>query len=284
MTWNEDLPPNHSPLGLLDVTIALCRAIPILMTILIGLVGMLVLRVIEWPLFGARRPVTPYITTLVCRASLFFIGLKVVLEGEPMKEHGAVVCNHSSWLDIFACNAFQRIYFVSKFEVIRWPLIGQLAQVVGTVFIERNPLKAGKQKLLFKKRLMAGHKLLFFPEGTSTNGQQVLPFKSTLFAAFFEECLKETCFIQPVAVYYDAPVGKDSRFYCWWGDMSFASHLIHTLSCFQRGTLYIKFAQPLAVKESVSRKTLATSTQEIVEEAHKAAMCAAMSPASQTAS
>ena len=83
---------------------------------------------------------------------------------------------------------------------------------------------------MFYARLLAGHKLLFFPEGTSTDGLRVLPFKSTLFAAFFEPELHHTMWIQPVSVVYYAPVGEEARFYGWWGDMEFAPHLLKTLA------------------------------------------------------
>jgi 1-acyl-sn-glycerol-3-phosphate acyltransferase len=141
--------------------------------------------------------------------------------GTPMLKPGAIVSNHASWLDIFALNAFQRIYFVSKSEVSRWPLIGQLAQATGTLFIERNPRKSFNQLRLFEKRLDAGHRLLFFPEGTSSDGLQVLPFKSTLFAAFFNKKLKSISFVQPVSLYYEPPARQDKGFmgggaiWCW---------------------------------------------------------------------
>jgi lyso-ornithine lipid O-acyltransferase len=97
-----------------------------------------------------------------------------------MQHKGALVANHASWLDIFTLNACDRIYFVSKSEVAGWPGIGWLARATGTVFINRQGREAQMQKLLFEARLRAGHRLLFFPEGTSTDGQRVLDFKSTL--------------------------------------------------------------------------------------------------------
>jgi lyso-ornithine lipid O-acyltransferase len=143
-----------------------------------------------------------------------------------MRERGAVVANHSSWMDIFALNARKRVYFVSKAEVARWPGIGWLARATGTVFINRDPKEARAQQTVFEARLKAGHKLLFFPEGTSTDGQRILPFKSTLFGAFFAPDLRDILWVQPVTVIYTAPPGEDPRFYAWWGDMSFGGHLL----------------------------------------------------------
>jgi 1-acyl-sn-glycerol-3-phosphate acyltransferase len=137
---------------------------------LAGLAILLVLRLAEWPLFGARRPLTPHITQFVCRFSLWVIGLKLRQHGRPMHHFGALVANHSTWLDIFVLNALDRVYFVAKTEVARWPMIGWLARATGTVFIERRGGAAGVQRQEFLDRLEKGHRLLFFPEGTSTDG------------------------------------------------------------------------------------------------------------------
>ncbi len=125
-----------------------------------------------------------------------------------MHEKGAVVANHSSWLDIFTLNASQRIYFVAKSEVSGWPGIGWLARATGTVFITRKGTEAKRQQDLFEARLRAGHQLLFFPEGTSTDALRVLPFKPTLFQAFFTHGLDRVLFIQPVTVVYHAPPAR----------------------------------------------------------------------------
>ncbi len=170
-----------------------------------GLVLLLLLRLVEWPLHGANRPWTPHITQSVCRLALAILGLRREVRGQPMHEKGAVVANHSSWLDIFTLNASQRIYFVAKSEVSGWPGIGWLARATGTVFITRKGTEAKRQQDLFEARLRAGHQLLFFPEGTSTDALRVLPFKPTLFQAFFTHGLDRVLFIQPVTVAYHAP-------------------------------------------------------------------------------
>jgi len=132
-----------------------------------GLLVLLLVRLIEWPLFGQARPVTPHITRLVCRTALFLLRLPLVVHGRPMTRSGAIVANHSSWLDVFVLNAVQTVYFVAKAEVAAWPLIGWLARATGTVFIARKGTEAKKQQEIFEARLQAGHRLLFFPEGTS---------------------------------------------------------------------------------------------------------------------
>lgn len=143
---------------------------------------------------------------------------------------GALVANHASWLDIFVLNALSRIYFVSKAEVAGWPAIGWLARATGTLFIERDPKQARAQAQQMEDRLRAGHRLLFFPEGTSTDGLRVLPFKPTLFAAFFGQNQPPGLQVQPVSVSYHAPAGAPARLYAWWGDMDFGSHLLTVLA------------------------------------------------------
>jgi 1-acyl-sn-glycerol-3-phosphate acyltransferase len=229
---------------------------------------LLLLRLIERPLCGQSRPVTPAIPRFVCRNALRILGIAFHMTGTPMAGRGAVVANHSSWLDIFALNAAKRIYFVSKSEVARWPGIGWLARATGTVFIERTPAKARMQTELFQQRLLAGHKLLFFPEGTSTDGLQVLPFKTTLFEAFFAGPLRDTIAVQPVAVIYRAPHGMDARFYGWWGSMAFGTHLLATLAPARAGSVEVVYCPPLPVARFADRKSLAAACEQAVRAAH----------------
>ncbi len=243
---------------------AIVRAIPLIVLVFGGLLVLLVLRLIERPLYGLRRPLTPAITQFVCRMAFVLLGLRYRSIGAPMRGPGAVVANHSSWLDIFALNARKRIYFVSKSEVAGWPGIGWLARATGTVFINRDRREAAEQVRVFRDRLAAGHKLLFFPEGTSTDGQQVLPFKPTLFAAFFDPDLRDSLHIQPVTVRYDAPAGEDPRFYGWWGDMAFGPHLLHTLAARQQGGVTVVYHEPVRLTDFENRKLLAKAMEETV--------------------
>lgn len=235
------------------------------------LVLLLLLRLIERPLFGQARPITPYLTQFVCRAAFVILRLPLSMRGTPMQLKGAVVANHSSWLDIFALNAVQRIYFVSKSEVAGWPGIGWLARATGTVFIARKGTEAKVQQRQFEDRLRAGHKLMFFPEGTSTDAVRVLPFKSTLFAAFWTHGLEHAMHIQPVTVIYHAPKGEDPRFYGWWGSMDFASHLLQVLAVARQGRVEVVFHDPVAVDAFPDRKALAAYCEATIRAAHSLA-------------
>lgn len=233
-----------------------------------GLLLLLLLRLIERPLFGPSRPWTPYITQAVCKLVFPILGLPLTTIGQPMQVKGAVVANHSSWLDIFALNAVQRGYFVAKSEVESWAAIGWLARATGTVFVARKGTEAKRQQALFESRLRAGHKLMFFPEGTSTDAIRVLPFKSTLFAAFYTHGLDHIMYIQPVSVIYHAPPGQDLRFYGWWGEMDFAPHLLQVLAARKQGRVEVIFHPEVPVDAFASRKDLATHCETVIRASH----------------
>lgn len=263
-TWRPEEEPEREPIAPWRWALVLARGVPMLIVLIIGVVLTALLRLIERPAFGMHRPVTPYITMAVCRACLLIIGLRIQSSGQIIEHRGAVVANHSSWLDIFVLNARKRIYFVSKSEVASWPGIGWLARITGTLFIARDPKQAKAQLDLFEERLLAGHRLLFFPEGTSTDGKRVLPFKTTLFQSFFNSHLRSEMQIQPVSLIYTAPAGQDGRFYGWWGDMSFGGHLLHILAESRQGHVSIFYHPPVNVSDFPNRKTLAQHLESVV--------------------
>lgn len=260
-TWTSDDTPKVSQIGALGWVRVACRGTVLGSLVFGGLALLLLVRLIERPACGLRRPVTPYITQFVCRAAFVIMGIGYRTHGALMTMPGAVVANHSSWLDIFALNARKRIYFVSKTEVAGWPGIGWLARATGTVFITRNARDARTQKAMFEDRLHAGHKLLFFPEGTSTDGLRVLPFKPTLFAAFFTHPLHDEMWLQPVTVIYRAPSGADPRFYGWWGDMEFGAHLLQILGARRQGSVELVYHPGIRVADYPDRKALATACE-----------------------
>ena len=258
-------PPRITPAGWLRV---LRRGLVLGAVTYGGLVLLLALRVIERPLFGLHRPWTPYITQGVCRAALAILRLGYSVQGTPMTAAGAFVANHSSWLDIFTLNAGARLYFVAKSEVAGWAGIGWLARATGTVFIARKGVEAKRQQALFEARLTAGHPLAFFPEGTSTDALRVLPFKSTLFAAFFTAQVPVPLHIQPVTVIYHAPKGADPRHYGWWGDMSFAPHLLMVLADARAGRVEVIYHPPVPVHAFNNRKDLSAYCERVIRTSH----------------
>ncbi|PVA08841.1 1-acyl-sn-glycerol-3-phosphate acyltransferase [Pelagivirga sediminicola] len=237
----------------------------LLLAVLVCLLPLLLLvRLVERPLAGARRPVSGYVVQGFFRACLAILGLRLTLRGTPMRQAGAVVANHSSWLDIFVLNARHRIVFVSKSEVSGWPVIGFLARAAGTLFIRRDAREAQAQTAALKARLLAGQQLVFFPEGTSTDGLRVLRFKPTLFQAFLSPELKPIMHVQPVTVIYHAPKGRDPAFYGWFGDMDFAPHAAAVFAAPRAGRVELIYHAPLYVADFADRKALAAEAERIV--------------------
>ena len=258
-------PPKITPMGWLRV---LWRGGVMGLATYGGLVLLLALRLIERPLFGHSRPWTPFVTQWVCRAAFAVLRIGYSVKGQPMTAPGAMVANHASWLDIFVLNAAARIYFVAKSEVAGWAGIGWLARATGTVFIARKGAEAKRQQAVFEARLRAGHQLLFFPEGTSTDSLRVLPFKSTLFAAFFTVDVPEPLQIQPVTVIYHAPAGADPRHYGWWGDMDFAPHLLTVLADARPGRVELVLHPPVPIRAFPDRKSLSAYCERVIRTSH----------------
>jgi len=267
-TWDSKEPLEQDRISPLGWVRACLRGLVLGAVVFGGLGLLLLVRLIERPLCGVDRPVTPYITQGVCRSAFAILGMALLVRGPRMKARGAVVANHSSWLDIFALNARKNVYFVSKSEVASWPGIGWLARATGTVFIRRDPRDVREQVALFEERLQHGHRLLFFPEGTSTDGQRVLSFKPTLFAPFFSDSLVHDMRIQPVTVIYHPPDGTDPRFYGWWGDMGFGDHLLRVLAQRPQGKVELVYHPPVRVDEFPNRKSLASHLEAQVRSAH----------------
>ncbi|MGF1501283.1 MAG: lysophospholipid acyltransferase family protein [Paracoccaceae bacterium] len=206
------------------------------------------------------------VARLWARLGLVLFGLRLQVRGRPIAR-GALVANHCSWLDIFALRAVRLIYFVSKADVADWAGVGFVAKVTGTVFIERRRSHAKRQEEVLLERIAADQVLAFFPEGTSTDGLRVLPFKSSLFSAFFHEDHAEDVMIQPVSIRYrpDPGTGLPENFYGWWGSMGFGAHIWQVL-CRSNGTADLTFHAPVRPPDFANRKALAEHCQRMVAE------------------
>ena len=234
-------------------------------TVIFGALAVkLALRALEAPICGPSRPISAGLTQLVCRAALRIMGLRLTQSGQAMANRaGLVVANHASWLDIFALNAAQRLYFVSKSEVAGWAGIGWLARATGTLFIARKSTQSKRQQTALAQRLTMGHRLVFFPEGTSTDSTHILPFKPTLFAAAFSQGVGDI-WVQPASVIYTAPKGQARSFYGWYGDMEFAPHLWAVAKAHPQGKVHIIWHPPLRAADFANRKDLAQACEAAV--------------------
>jgi 1-acyl-sn-glycerol-3-phosphate acyltransferase len=215
----------------------------------------------------ARRPVTamgPAVVQVWAAQALRTLGLSYRQRGEPMREGGAFVANHSSWIDIWALQRAAAPFLVSKAEVRDWPGIGLIGRAIGTMFIDRRPAQAKAQEAELLTRLARGDRMAIFPEGTSTDGQRVLPFKSALFGVFFSPEIKSRVAVQPVTIRFHPPAGLPSSFYGWWGEMEFAHHMRDVLARSVGGTVELTFHPALHPADFAGRKELAQAAEAAV--------------------
>jgi 1-acyl-sn-glycerol-3-phosphate acyltransferase len=221
----------------------------------------------------AGRPVTrlgPPIVRAWAALALPTVGLRYVAHGRPMAEPGAFVANHSSWLDIVALQRAAAPFLVSKAEVRDWPVIGFIGRSIGTMFIDRRPAEAKRQEAALYARLARGDRMAIFPEGTSTDGLRVLPFKSSLFGVFFAPELRERVFVQPVTIRYTPRPGLPANLYGWWGRTDFAGHLKKLMAFSTGGVVELTFHPPLRAADFHSRKALADRAGTLVREGFEA--------------
>ncbi len=263
-TWNAEDPPVLPPATLAGRMIGVLRLGTFALLTVICL-GIFVTGRYLRPVLG--RWVTYHFLTarLWSRIGLRFIGLKHVVRGKPISG-GALVANHCSWADILTLRAVRLMYFVSKAEVRDWPGVGFITIVTGTIFIERRRSQAKQQEQILRERMGADQVLTFFPEGTSSDGLRVLPFKSSLFSAFFLDHHGADLAIQPVTIRY-APASESrlpANLYGWWGDMGLGGHVLAVMSRSFGGTAEITFHSPVKAAEFPDRKALAAHCETVV--------------------
>jgi lyso-ornithine lipid O-acyltransferase len=203
--------------------------------------------VAELPRFYHRR---------VCR----LLGLKVHQIGAPVADRPVLfVSNHIGYLDIPVLTSLLPASFVAKSEVAGWPFFGWLAKLQRSVFVDRQVRSTAQQRDAIAERLAAKDALILFPEGTSGDGNHVLPFKSALFSVAFKDAGAPNT-VQPVSVAYTRldglPIGRRLRpYFAWYGDMDLTPHAWHMLGL---GTVEVEveFHPPVSVAEWASRKEL----------------------------
>lgn len=158
------------------------------------------------------------------------LGLQVRVVGARASGARPVVfvSNHSSWIDVPVLGGVLDGSFVAKGEIAGWPLVSTIARLGRTVFVSRQRGTTLHERDAMRLRLIAGDNLILFPEGTSSDGSRVLPFRSSFFAVTAAGN-DVAPLIQPVSVVYDRlgglPTGRSSRpVFAWYGDMDLASH------------------------------------------------------------
>ncbi len=268
VTWNEAAPPVLAPPTFGGRVAGGLRLVAM---ILLTVVALAIFLPCRW----LREKLMPGVTLhfriaqVWSRLCLRLAGLRLAVKGRPI-DSGALVANHASWLDILPLRATQLLYFVSKADVRNWKGIGFIADVTGTVFIERRRSEAKRQEAELRRRIAMGQVLCFFPEGTSTDGLRVLPFKSALFSAFMETTRE--LYVQPVTIRYltNPRSGLPENFYGWWGTMPFGGHIWDVLTRSFGGRVEVIYHQPVHPGDFPDRKALAEHCQrEVARGLHK---------------
>jgi 1-acyl-sn-glycerol-3-phosphate acyltransferase len=170
--------------------------------------------------------------------ALRWMGIRVRAEGQPPAS-GLVICNHLGYLDVFVLSAIAPTVFVSNHEVSDWPLAGALTRMAGTVFIDRrrraDVIRVGEA---LGPIIEAGQPVALFLEGTSTGGDRVLPFHSSLLAP----ATREGWTVTPAHITY-AGDGLTTAELAYWGDAVFFPHFLEVMGL-RRGEAAVVFGTP----------------------------------------
>ena len=204
------------------------------------------------------------------------MGIRLRIEGSvPADGAVLIVSNHTSWLDIPVLSAVAPVSFVAKKQVGTWPFVSMLAKLQRSVFIDRERRQAsGVAASEIKLRLDAGDAIVLFPEGTSSDGNGVLPFKSALFGALWpggDDMPSAEVLVQTVAIVYTHVHGlalsrADRPRIGWYGDMEMRAHAWDVL---KSGPIdvCIRAGEPMPMHSFSSRKELALATEQQVRNA-----------------
>lgn len=219
------------------------------------------------------RRVQQRVQRLWCAGVAWSAGLDVRATGTPVRGPGPVLylVNHVSYFDIPAFGALVDATFVAKSEVASWPLFGQFSRLTSTVFIPRRVQRSAEQVRLLQDRLAKGESLILFPEGTNSDGTDVLPFKSSLLHTASPEVTGVPVTVQPVSLAFtrlrtgEPLVGDRGDLYAWIGFDDMFPHLWRALGS-PGAEVRVVFHPPLAAAASRDRKHIARAAETAVRD------------------
>lgn len=197
------------------------------------------------------------------RCARHLLGLRITCRGGPDGRRPLMlVANHASWLDIVVLASLADVAFVAKAEVRHWPVFGWLARWQRSVFVDRSARKTTATQIdAIAERLDRGEIIVLFAEGTTSDGNRVLSFKSALFGAARASAARSdagSVLLQPVTIAYTGvhglPMGRRHRFLAAWpGDVNLLPHLARVL---RAGAIdaTVSFGEPLPFDASADRK------------------------------
>jgi lyso-ornithine lipid O-acyltransferase len=207
-----------------------------------------------------RRRIPSFYHRMICA----ILGVRIRVHGRRMPEHPLlIVANHSSWLDIPVITAVAPVVFVAKQEIASWPLFGTLARLQRSVFVDRaRRQKIGDVNAEIARRLAEGDPVLLFGEGTASDGNRVLAFRSALIGSA-RDALAEAehtgrVWIQPLSIAYTRLQGlpidrRDRPRVAWYGRRPLPPHLMGVA---RRGAIdvTVTWGEPVAFDEQSDRK------------------------------
>jgi len=228
----------------------------------------------------SRKSIPRTYSRFLCR----LFGVRIRAVGTPVQDRGVLmIANHTSYLDIIVLGASARVSFVAKSEVNTWPFFGTMARLYETVFVERQKRsQVGIARDRLRQRLNEGDALVLFPEGTSNDGNRVLPFKSALMAAAESELdsadgtVARYVPVQPVSLayvgYQGMPMGRENRpLFAWYGDMELVPHLWEAVTAGPVDVV-VEFHPPMTVDAMGGRKALAVRAESQIRDGQARAL------------
>lgn len=220
---------------------------------------------------------------VLCR--LLRINVRVV--GEPVHDRAVLfVSNHVSWVDILVIGSIAPAAFVAKREVASWPLVGITAKMQRTVFVDRTRRHRTSHTIgEIVKRLASGTSVVLFAEGTSSDGNRVLPFRSALLGAVEEAGaqVERGILLQPMSIGYTRlhgiPMGRQHRpLVAWYGDLDFMPHIKALIA---RGAVdaVVSYGEPVTADRKADRKAMTKSLETTVRALNMATLRGGQRPA-----
>jgi 1-acyl-sn-glycerol-3-phosphate acyltransferase len=247
---------------------------------------------VQWLLDKLHLPGAGAIGVHYYRALCAVLRIRIRVVGEPVRGRAVLfVSNHVSWADILVIGSIAPVAFVAKSEVADWPVVGVAARLQRTVFVNRTRRhQTGEAIAEIVKRLASGTSVVLFAEGTSSDGNRVLPFRSALVGAVEDASarVEHGNLIQPMSIGYTGqhgiPMGRQHRpLVAWYGDLDFLPHIKDFIA---RGAVdaVVSYGAPIAADGTADRKAVTKSLEGTVRALNTVTLRGRPRPAHATAS
>jgi 1-acyl-sn-glycerol-3-phosphate acyltransferase len=226
----------------------------------------------QWLLEKLNLPGWGFIASNYYRVLCALLRIRVRVVGNPVRDRAVLfVSNHVSWVDIVVIGSITPVAFVAKREVASWPLVGVTAKMQRTVFVDRGRRhQTGDAVSEIAKRVASGTSVVLFAEGTSSDGNRVLPFRSALLGAIEDQSGSGSILMQPMAMTYvgqhGLPMGRQHRpLVAWYGDLDFMPHI---KAFIERGAVdaLVNYGDPVPADRDIDRKAMSKRLEGTVRE------------------